>query len=49
MYQEEDTWKRKNCLHRSSVLSSSGSSVNKVALDLHLCKKMVSGVSLKND
>ena len=25
-----------------------GSSVNKAALDLHLCKKMVSGVSLKN-
>ena len=30
-------------------ISSSGSSVNKAAFDLHLCKKMVSGVSLKND
>ena len=49
MYQEADTWKRKNCLHKSSVLSSSGSSVNKMALGLHLCEKTVSGVSLEND
>ena len=32
-----------------AFISSSGSSVNKAAFDLHLCKKMLSGVSLKND
>ena len=34
---------------KSLFISSSGSSVNKVAFDLHLCEKLVSGVSLKND
>ena len=49
MYQEAEYLETENCLHKSSVLSSSGSSVNKMALGLHLCKKTVSGVSLKND
>ena len=34
---------------KSLFIFSSGSSVNKVAFDLDLCKKLVSGVSLKND